>query len=90
MSKNKSINRSIQNNKNKKIMNLKEHKSKRCVEVYAADNKGVTMIIRKVIEEKGMHETYMDIYDKLMNMEKNTKWDIKMISVKIYNGEGGF
>ena len=51
-------------------MNIEEPKSKRYVEVYATDNKEVTMIIRKFIVEKGVHETYMDIYDRLMNMEK--------------------
>ena len=51
-------------------MNLEEPKSKRYVEVYATDNKEVTMVIRKLIVEKGIHETYMDIYDRLMNMEK--------------------
>ena len=70
-------------------MNLEEPKSKRYVEVYATDNKEVTMVIRKFIEEKGMHETYMDIYDRLMNMGKNAKLDVKLINVKTYNGEGG-
>lgn len=84
-----SINRSTWNIKIKKIMNLKEPKSKRYVEVYATDNKEVTMVIRKLIEEKGIHETYMDIYDRLMNMEKNAKLDVKVINVKTYNDEGG-
>lgn len=84
-----SINRSTWNIKNKKIMNLKEPKSKRYVEVYATDNKEVTMVIRKPIEEKGIHETYMDIYDRLMNMGKNAKLDVKVVNVKIYNDEGG-
>ena len=70
-------------------MNIEEPKSKRYVEVYATDNKEVTMIIRKFIVEKGVHETYMDIYDRLMNMGKNAKLDVKVINVKTYNGEGG-
>lgn len=70
-------------------MNIEEPKSKRYVEVYATSNEGTTMIIKKFIEEKGMHETYMDIYDKLMNMGKNVKWDVKVIDVKTYNGNGG-
>ena len=41
------------------------------------------------IRKKGIHETYMDIYDRLMNMEKNAKLDVKVINVKTYNGEGG-
>lgn len=69
-------------------MKFEESKSKRYVEVYATDNKGTTMIIRKFIEEKGIHETYMDIYDRLMNMGKNAKWDVKAINVSTYNGEG--
>ena len=80
--KNKSINRSTRNNKTKKIMNIEEPKSKHYVEVYATDNKGTTMIIRKFIEEKGMHETYIDIYDRLMNMGKDVKWDVKVINIK--------
>ena len=40
------------------------------------------MIIRKIIGETGVHETYMNIYDKLMNTGKNVKWDVKMIQVR--------
>lgn len=69
-------------------MNIEKPKSKRYVEVYATSNEGTTMAIKKPIEEKGMHETYMDIYDKLMNMGKNVKWDVKVINVRTYNGEG--
>ena len=89
LKKTKSINRSKRNIKNKKIMNIEEPKSKRYVEVYATDNKEVTMVIRKFIVEKGVHETYMDIYDRLMNMGKNAKLDVKVINVKTYNVEGG-
>lgn len=70
-------------------MNLEESKSKRYVEIYATGNKGTTMFIRKLIEKKGMYETYMDIYNKLTNMEKNEEWDVKVISAKPYNGDGG-
>lgn len=70
-------------------MNIEKPKSKRYIEVYASNNEGATMIIRKFIEEKGIHETYMDIYDKLMNMGKNAKWNVKVINVKTYNGDGG-
>jgi hypothetical protein len=70
-------------------MNIEEPKCKRYVEVCAVNNEGTTMIIKKFIEEKGMHETYMDIYNSLMNMGKNVKWDVKVINVKTYNGEGG-
>ena len=88
--KNKSINRSAWNIKNKKIMNFKEPESKRYVEVYAASNEGTTMIIRKFIEKKGMHETYMDIYNKLMNMDKNEEWEVKIFNVRTHNEDGGF
>ena len=88
--KNKSINRSIWNIKNKKIMNLEESKSKRYVEIYATGNKGTTMFIRKLVEKKEMHETFMDIYNKLTNMEEDEKWDVKVMSAKTYNGDGGF
>ena len=36
-----------------------------------------------------MHETYMDIYNKLMNTGKDEKWDVKVINIKTYNGDGG-
>ena len=69
--KTKSINRSLRNNKIKKIMNLEESKSKRYVEIYATGNKGTTMFIRKLVEKKEMHETFIDIYNKLTNMEED-------------------
>ena len=70
-------------------MNLEESKSKRYVEIYATSNKGTAMFIRKLVEKKGMYETYMDIYNKLTNMKKNKEWDVKVISAKAYNGDGG-
>ena len=68
--KTKSINRSIWNNKNKKIMNIEETKNERYVEIYATNNEGTTMTIRKFIGEKGMYEAYLDTYSKLINMGK--------------------
>ena len=82
--KNKSINRSTRNNKNKKIMNIEETKNERYVEIYATNNEGTTMTIRKLVEKKEMHETFMDIYNKLTNMEENEKWDVKVISAKTF------
>ena len=79
--KNKSINRSTRNIK-KKIMDIKKIANELCVEVYATNNEETTIIIRKIIGETGVHETYMDIYDKLMNTGKNVKWDVKMIQVR--------
>lgn len=63
-------------------MNIKKITDELCVEVYATNNEGITMIIREMIGEAGVHETYMDIYDKLMNTGKNVKWDVKMIQVR--------
>lgn len=72
-------------------MDTKKITNELCVEVYATNNEDTTMIIREIIGEKGVHETYMNIYDKLMNMEKNVKWDVEMIQVRslksvYYNG----
>lgn len=79
---NKSINRSTWNNKIKKIMDIEKITNELCVEVYATNNKGTTMIIREIIEEKGVHETYMSIYDKLMNMGKDEKWEVRLFRVR--------
>ena len=80
--KNKSINRSTRNIKNKKIMDIEKIVNELCVEVYAASNEGTTMIIREIIGKKGVHETYMNIYDKLMNMGQGVKWEIKLFRVR--------
>ena len=45
-------------------MEIKKITNELCVEVYATDNKGTTMIIRETIGETGVHETYMSIYNK--------------------------
>ena len=63
-------------------MNIKKITDELCVEVYATNNEGTTMIIRKIIGEAGVHETYMDIYEKLMNTGKNVKWEIKLFRVR--------
>ena len=63
-------------------MNIEKITDEPCVEVYATNNDGTTMIIRKVIGKEGVHGTYMNIYYTLMNMEKNVKWDVKMIQVR--------
>ena len=34
------------------------------------DKEGTEIIIRKIIRDMGIHETYMNIYDKLMNITK--------------------
>ena len=63
-------------------MDIKKITDELCVEVYATNNDGTTMIIRKVIGEEGAHGTYMNIYYTLMNMEKNVKWTIRLFHVK--------
>jgi hypothetical protein len=40
------------------------------------------MIIREIIGKTGIHETYMNIYNKLMNMGKDVKWEVKLIRVR--------
>ena len=63
-------------------MNIEKIKNELCVEVYATNNEGTTMIIRKIIGEAGVHETYMNIYDKLMNMGKDAKWKVELFHVR--------
>lgn len=63
-------------------MNIEKTKNELCVEVYATDNEGTTMIIREIIGEAGVHETYMNIYDKLMNMGKDAKWKVELFHVR--------
>jgi hypothetical protein len=63
-------------------MNIKKITDELCVEVYATNNEGTTMIIREIIGKTGIHETYMNIYNKLMNMGKDVKWEVKLIRVR--------
>lgn len=63
-------------------MDIKKIANELCVEVYATNNEGTTMIIREIIGETGIHETYMNIYDKLMNMGKDVKWEVKLFRVR--------
>lgn len=63
-------------------MDIKETANELYVEVYATNNEGKTMIIKEIIGEKGEHETYMNIYDKLMNMGKGAKWEIKLTQIR--------
>lgn len=72
-------------------MEIKKITNELCVEVYATNNEETTMIIRKIIGETGVHETYMNIYDKLMNMGKSVKWEVKLFRVRslksVYHNE---
>ena len=40
-------------------MNAKKITNELCVEVYATNNDGTTMIIRKVIGEEGVHRNFV-------------------------------
>ena len=80
--------------KTKKIMRDKWNpafKNEICVEVNAMDEEGTEIIIRKVVGDIGIHETYMNIYNKLMNMSENVKWEIHYVRSRsinsIYNNE---
>ena len=63
-------------------MDIKKITNELCVEVYATNNEGTTMIMREIIGEEGVHETYMNIYDKLMSMGKDVKWEVKLFRVR--------
>lgn len=63
-------------------MDIEKIANELCVEVHATNNEGTTMIIREIIGERGVHKTYMSIYDKLMNIEKGTKWEIESFNVR--------
>lgn len=69
----------------------KKFKNEICVEVIAMDEEGTEVIIRKVVGDIGLHETYMNIYDKLTNISKNVKWEIHYVRSRsinsIYNNE---
>lgn len=66
-------------------------KNEICVEVNAMDEEGTEVIIRKVVGDIGIHETYMDIYNKLMNINKSVKWEIHYVRSRstnnVYNNE---
>ena len=66
-------------------MNIKKTTNELCVEVYATNNEGTTMIIRKIVGETGIHETYMNIYDELMNTGKEVKWEVHCIRSRSIN-----
>ena len=63
-------------------MNTEKITDELCVEVYATNNEGTTMIIRDIIGETGVHGTYMNIYNKLMNIGKDVKWEVKLFRVR--------
>ena len=51
-------------------MDIKKITNELCVEVYATNNEDTTIIIREIIGETGVHETYMNIYDSYRDWEK--------------------
>lgn len=63
-------------------MNTKKIANELCVEVCATNNEGTAMIIREIIGKKGVHETYMNIYEKLMSMGKDVKWEVELFRVR--------
>lgn len=60
-------------------------KNEICVEVIAMDEEGTEVIIRKIVGDIGIHETYMNIYNKLMDMSKSAKWEIHYVRSKSIN-----
>ena len=66
-------------------------KNEICVEVIAMDEEGTEIIIRKIVGDIGIHEAYMNIYDKLTNISKNGKWEIHYVRSRsinsVYNNE---
>ena len=66
-------------------MYWKKIKNDICVEVLAMDEEGTKVIIREIVGDKGIHETYMNIYDKLMNMGKNVKWEVHCVRSRNIN-----
>lgn len=60
-------------------MDIKEFTKNLYVEVYASSNEGTTMVIREAVGKKGVHETYLEIYNKLVNIGENIWWDIDII-----------
>lgn len=60
-------------------MNIKKTTNELCVEVYATNNKGTTMIIREVVGEIGVYATYLKIFETLTKIDKNVWWNIDAI-----------
>lgn len=57
------------------------------VEVYATNNEGEAIIAKKAIGEKGLNETYLEIFNKLISMGKDKKWEIKLFRVRNVKSE---
>ena len=66
-------------------MGWEEFKNEICVEVNAMDEEGTEVVIRKVVGDTGIHEAYMNIYNKLMNISKSAKWEIYYVRTRSIN-----
>ena len=66
-------------------MHWEKIKNDICVEVFAMDEERTEVIIREIVGDKGIHETYMNVYNKLMNMGKNAKWEIHCVRSRNIN-----
>ena len=66
-------------------MYWKKDKNDICVEVLAMNGEGTKVIIREIVGDKGIHETYMNIYDKLMNIGNNVDWEVHCIRSRSIN-----
>lgn len=66
-------------------MDWEKIKNEICVEICAMSEEGTEVIIREIIRDKGIHETYMNIYNKLMNMDENVKWEIEYVHSRSIN-----
>lgn len=71
--------------KTKKLCIGKKIKNDICVEVLAMDEKGTKVIIREIVGDKGIHDTYMNVYNKLMNMGENVKWEVHCVHTRSIN-----
>ena len=63
-------------------------KNEICVEVLVMDEEGTKVIIRETVGDKGIHQTYMNIYDKLMDMGKNAKWEVYLYPIPLQSNLG--
>lgn len=66
-------------------MDIKKIANELCVEVFAMDEEGTKVIIREIVGDKSIHETYMNIYDKLMSMGKDVKWEVHCVRSRNIN-----
>lgn len=72
-------------------METKKIENELYVEVHATNNEEETMIIERIVEEKGVYETFMDIRERLREIGKDKEWEIKLFRVRslksVYHNE---